>query len=114
MFAITPGDGNSSNKESAGSTIMSRWQMGFGGLAFTFLIAALLFGCAGRWDVPLFGVYLGVWLLFALITAVTADPDLMKERLRPRPGGKDNLALLRLLATLSLAGHWVVAGLDVG
>jgi protein-S-isoprenylcysteine O-methyltransferase Ste14 len=93
---------------------MSRWRIGFFGLAFTFLIAAVLFGSAGRWDMPWFGVYLGLWLLFTLITAATVDLDLMKERLRPRAAGRDSLLLLRLLATASLGGHFVVAGLDVG
>src|SRR5216683_2914367 len=104
----------SPNNQSAGGTVMSRWLMGFFGLAFTFLIAAILFGSAGRWDLPMFGVYLGLWLLFALITAASIDLDLMKERLRPRAGGKDSLPLLRLLAAASLGGHYVVAGLDVG
>ena len=77
---------------------MLRWQIGFFGLAFTLLIAAVLFGSAGRWDLPMFGVYLGLWLLFALITAATIDLDLMKERLRPQAAGRDSLPLLRLLA----------------
>ena len=93
---------------------MLRWQIGSFGLAFTLLIAAVLCGSAGRWDLPMFGVYLGLWLLFALITAAAIDLDLMKERLRPRAAGRDSLPLLRLLAAASLGGHYVVAGLDVG
>ena len=31
------------------------------GAGFLALVGAILFGCAGRWDLPMFWAYLGVW-----------------------------------------------------
>lgn len=77
-------------------------------------VGAILFGTAGRWDLPAFWAYLGVFLASMLAMALTVDLDLMRERLRPGPGGRDNLRRLRLLALLALGAHWVIAGLDAG
>jgi protein-S-isoprenylcysteine O-methyltransferase Ste14 len=93
---------------------MSRLKLALSSLAFTAAAAAILFGAAGRWDLPIFWAYLTVLLLTLLHVAFTADLDLVRERLRPGPGGRDNLAVLRLLALLVLGGHWALAGLDVG
>jgi protein-S-isoprenylcysteine O-methyltransferase Ste14 len=82
------------------------------GVAFQALIGALLFGCAGRWDLPMFWAYLGVWTASALVGPLVVDPSLIKERLRPGPGGKD---YARTIAFLPLGlGQFIVAGLDVG
>ena len=75
-------------------------------------LAVILFGSAGRVDLP------WVWALlaihFCLLTAgfTLMDPTLGSERLRPGPGARD--VHLRRLLGLLLVVHLVVAGLDVG
>jgi protein-S-isoprenylcysteine O-methyltransferase Ste14 len=83
-----------------------------GSVAVPVLVGALLFGCAGRWDLPMFWFYLGVWTAAVLVGAFVADPTLAKERLRPGPGGKDYMTLV--VVTPLWLGQHVVAGLDVG
>ena len=82
------------------------------GGAFLALIGALLFGCAGRWDLPMFWAYLGAWTATSLVGPLVVDPTLIKERLQPGPGGKDYATALVFLP-LWLGQH-VAAGLDVG
>jgi protein-S-isoprenylcysteine O-methyltransferase Ste14 len=91
-----------------------RWRWALLALVPLSVVAAVLFGAAGRWDLPFFWAYLGIFSATVLHMVLTADPDLIRERLRPGPGGRDNLALLRLLGLLFFGGHWVLAGLDVG
>jgi protein-S-isoprenylcysteine O-methyltransferase Ste14 len=79
---------------------------------FLALMGALLFGSAGRWDLPFFWAYLGVWGAASGVGSVACDPSLTRERLRPGPGA-------RFFASDFLIGPlWVaqsiVAGLDVG
>ncbi len=92
---------------------MLRASLGMLGLAA--LEAAILFGSAGRWDVPMFWAYLAVvaapgFVLLPVLRRVS--PGLLEERLRPGPGERDRagtpLIGLHLLAML------VVSGLDVG
>src|SRR5262249_42455953 len=83
-----------------------------GGVAFMALVGPLLFGCAGRLDLPLFWAYLGVMMAAAVVGPFVTDPTLVKERLRPGPGGKDYL--IELLATPLWLGQFVLAGLSVG
>jgi len=47
-----------------------------GGAVFLALIGACLFLSAGRWDLPLFWAYLGLWLVAAVAGHVVADPTL--------------------------------------
>jgi len=82
------------------------------GVALVAFIGALLFGCAGRWDLPMFWAYLGVWTASGLVGPLVVDPSLIKERLRPGPGGKDYAITIAFLP-LGL-GQFIVAGLDVG
>jgi protein-S-isoprenylcysteine O-methyltransferase Ste14 len=83
-----------------------------GGVAFIALIACLLFGCAARWDLPMFWGYLGVWAAAVLVGAFVVDPTLVKERLRPGPGGQDYVTAV--VFTPLWLGQCVVAALDVG
>ena len=78
------------------------------------LMAAILFGAAGRLDLPTFWTYLGVWLAVQIVALPLArrHPTLLRERLRPGPGGQDTI-LGWLLSAVFLA-HLVVAGLDAG
>ena len=82
------------------------------GGVFLALTGALLFGFAGRWDLPFFWAYLGVWTAGCVVGPFVVDPTLMKERLRPGPGGKD-YAIAIVIAPLWL-GQYITAGLDVG
>lgn len=76
------------------------------------VMGTVLFVSAGRLNLPFF------WIMLAAMTTVMqagfsgVDPDLMKERWRPGPGGVDRN--LRWLATPPLIAQLVVAGLDVG
>ena len=75
------------------------------------LIGAILFGAAGRVDVPEFWAYL---LALAGVTGIgllVIDPDLLQERMRP--GGKPLPARYWFIGLLPLA-HWTMAGLDRG
>ena len=85
---------------------------------FSVLLATImgltLFGAAGRVDVPMFWVYLAVWLAIGSISLATLDPELARERMRPAGPGKDNLTLLRILAGPLFLSHLILAGLDVG
>ncbi|MCL4524587.1 MAG: isoprenylcysteine carboxylmethyltransferase family protein [Acidobacteria bacterium] len=77
--------------------------------------AAVLFVPAGRWDLPMFWAY---WFVFISISAGILAlvhrrfPDLLQERYRPGPGARDPRT--RPLLVPFIAGHWIVAGLDVG
>jgi protein-S-isoprenylcysteine O-methyltransferase Ste14 len=76
------------------------------------VVGAILFGCAGRWDVPTFWVFLAVWMAAGVAGAWVIDPDLIAERVLPGPGGRD-YGWTALFLPLAL-GQFVVAGLDVG
>jgi protein-S-isoprenylcysteine O-methyltransferase Ste14 len=82
------------------------------GLAFIALAGAILFACAGRWDLPMFWAYLGVWLASMLVGMFLLDPSLIKERMHPGPGGKDYLSVF--VVTPLWLGQLALAGLDVG
>lgn len=77
--------------------------------------ASALFVPAGRWDLPMFWAF---WLTMCSIGGATLFlvhrkfPDLLQERFRPGPGGRDPGA--RPLLAVLILGQWCVAGLDVG
>ena len=83
-----------------------------GGFAFLALFGAVLFACAGRWDLPMFWAYLGIWSVTMVVATCVVDPTLIQERLRPGPGGSDYLTVI-MLTPLFLV-QCVVAALDVG
>jgi protein-S-isoprenylcysteine O-methyltransferase Ste14 len=82
------------------------------GVIFLVVFGAVLFGCAGRWDLPWFWAFLGLWAASMVIGMFVSDPTLIQERLRPGPGGRDCLVAV-VIVPLWLA-QFVVAGLDVG
>ena len=82
------------------------------GAGFLAISAALLFGCAGRSDLPMFWAFLGVWAFSILVAVLVVDPTLIQERLRPGPGGKDYVTAI---GSSSLwLGQCLVGALDVG
>ncbi len=76
------------------------------------VMGAMLFGGAGRWDWWAAWAYLGVFAVSIMTVVRTIDPALLKERLRPAPGGLDRH--MRWMITPFYAAHLVVAALDVG
>lgn len=76
------------------------------------LLGAILFGAAGRTDIPMFWAFIALFTSVFLIAMWNADPDLLKERRKPGPGGKDHS--LRWNAIVVFLGLLVVAGIDVG
>ena len=46
------------------------------GVAYLGIIAELLFGSAGRWDLPFFWAYIGVNVVLGLIESARVDPGL--------------------------------------
>ena len=81
------------------------------GFASLVPLGAVLFGCAGRVDLPWFWAYLAVWAASAVVGPLVADPTLLSERLHPGPGAKD--AGFTVLFVPVLLVPFVVAGLDV-
>src|SRR4051794_8195050 len=76
------------------------------------VLAAILFGSAGRTDLPWFWAVLAVHAALMAVAISSIDPALRRERLKPGPGGKDRY--LRLIAVPFILAHLIVAGLDVG
>ncbi len=76
-------------------------------VAFTAVLAVILFLVAGRRDLPLLWVLIGIFSAIMVVSAATIDTGLLKERLRPGPGGVDGQVVivfkLLLWATLLLA-----------
>ena len=81
-------------------------------VAFPIVLLGVLFGSAGRLDLPWMWVYAGIMCCSALAACFLLEADLKAERMRPGPGEKDRLTIRLMLPVLLV--HWVVAGLDVG
>ncbi len=84
-------------------------------LGFGVGLAGILFGAAGRWNLPAFWAYLAMTILpgLALLgVLLRRSPELVDERLHPGPGERDRWSVA--LLTVAMLAHWVVAGLDVG
>ena len=91
---------------------MSRWKMVLVSLVMPAIVAAVYFASAGRWDVPAAWGLLGVLAVFCVVVALSADRDLVRERVNPGPGNRDRIT--RPVALVMILAHWVVAGLDAG
>jgi protein-S-isoprenylcysteine O-methyltransferase Ste14 len=76
------------------------------------LFGLLLFGSAGRVDLPMYWGYFVVCVGKGLWIALRMDPGLAGERNRPGPGGVDHFTWH--FSTLLFAAHWIIAPLDVG
>jgi protein-S-isoprenylcysteine O-methyltransferase Ste14 len=81
-------------------------------LIYETVLAALLFVSAGRVDLPWFWAFILVHFALSVVALRNLDPDLIKERLKPGPGGQDRG--LRWLILPFYAAHFMAAGLDVG
>ena len=81
-------------------------------LAITAAIGVILFGAAGRMDLPFIWAYLAIMGGLGGFVMLFIDLGLLKERLRPGPGGMD----ARVIVPLKLLG-WaglIFAAVDIG
>lgn len=78
----------------------------------TLVLAAFLFGSAGRWDLPSLWGYLVLSSLAGLVMGLVIDPDLAHERMHPGPGAHDWSGLW--IMQIAYFMHLVIACLDVG
>jgi protein-S-isoprenylcysteine O-methyltransferase Ste14 len=75
------------------------------------MLAATLFGTAGRFDIIEFWVYTAIVAAVSALSLTILDTDLMQERMRPG-GRRVGRHFLPLIIIIFL--HWAVAGLDRG
>ena len=80
-------------------------------LVFVIMLAATLFGTAGRFDIIEFWVYTAIVAAVSALSLTILDTDLMQERMRPG-GRRVGRHFLPLIIIMFL--HWAVAGLDRG
>ncbi len=94
------------------STLMTiRLQASVQSLVFVIILAATLFGTAGRFDIIEFWAYLAIVAAVSALSLTILDTDLMQERMRPG-GRRVGWRFLPLIIVVLL--HWAVAGLDRG
>jgi protein-S-isoprenylcysteine O-methyltransferase Ste14 len=74
--------------------------------------AAIVFGSAGRLDLPFLWAFFGVCITAWMIALAAMDRGLFQERIQPGPGGTDRR--LRFVILPFFAGLLVVAGVDAG
>ena len=83
-----------------------------GGLAGAATAGAIFFLSAGRWDLPVVWAAIVLLAVLSVVGMILIDPGLLKERLKPGPGGQDHVLIV--LAKLLVLATLIVAGLDVG
>ena len=88
-----------------------RLQASLQSLVFLVMLAATLFGTAGRIDIVAFWVYIAIVAAVSALSLTILDADLMQERMRP--GGR-RVGLHFLPLTIVIFLHWAVAGFDRG
>ncbi|MGB8894825.1 MAG: isoprenylcysteine carboxylmethyltransferase family protein [Pseudolabrys sp.] len=88
-----------------------RLQASVQSLVFVIMLAATLFGAAGRIDIIEFWVYIAIIATVSALSLTILDTDLMQERMRPG-GHRVGWHFLPLIIVIFL--HWAVAGLDRG
>ncbi len=81
-------------------------------VAYELVLAAILFGCADRLDLPWFWALIGCQVGLSCLALGNVSSDLFQERLRPAPGGENRQ--LRWRAVPLLLGQLIIAGLDAG
>jgi protein-S-isoprenylcysteine O-methyltransferase Ste14 len=79
-------------------------------LVMAMLAGAIVFGCAGRFDLPGVWIVLGSLVFFGVILATVANDGLLRERLRPKQGNQDRLT--QPLSLVVMVSQWAIAGLD--
>jgi protein-S-isoprenylcysteine O-methyltransferase Ste14 len=80
--------------------------------AFTAILALVLFGGAGRLDLPGLWAYFSAWAAVMFFAVLAIDPELARERLRPAGPSADPAVLIGL--RLLFVAHLLAGALDAG
>jgi protein-S-isoprenylcysteine O-methyltransferase Ste14 len=75
------------------------------------VLIGVLFGCAGRWDLPFFWAYIGLFAVLLLAAGLIMPREVQEERLGLGKQGEDRW--LRLFLLPFFLGLYAVAGLDL-
>jgi protein-S-isoprenylcysteine O-methyltransferase Ste14 len=92
------------------------WASVFAGLGGMILIGGLVFGAAGRWDLPVVWAYLAVFLATIFggnILIQRRSPGLLQQRLHMGQGDVSDWPY-RLALGGGFIIHYIIAGLDIG
>jgi protein-S-isoprenylcysteine O-methyltransferase Ste14 len=84
-------------------------------LLYVAVVGLILFGVAGRADLPMFWAYLVVLAvpsLAATIAVYRNNPDLINEQRKPAENTQDKLTIP--VFVVAFLAHWIIAALDVG
>ena len=87
-----------------------RLQASVQSLVFLIMLAATLFGTAGRFDIIEFWVYIAIVAAVSALSLAILDPDLIQERMRPG-GRRVGLHFLPIIIVIFL--HWAIAGTSI-
>jgi protein-S-isoprenylcysteine O-methyltransferase Ste14 len=105
------------NKEKCQSVLQTTLGMVAVSLLSYVMIAGILFGVAGRWDLPWFWLTVATFAgshLVSIAIVIRDDPDLARERMKPGAGVPSwDKTVLRLIGILAFA-NLAVGSLDVG
>ena len=119
LVSAGAGDGSSANSIARHRCAMSNlgyFALGLGLLVvYLVAMAAVLFGAAGTFAVPMFWVYLALFAVLCVAASAAVyllSPDLVKERVRPGEGEQDRVTARAL--NLLVFAQLLLAGLDVG
>jgi len=86
--------------------------MAFLSLLYPAMVGALVFGSAGRLNLPFVWGVLGALAIFGWAIIAFCDLGMIRERRAPGPGNQDRIT--RPIGGIMLMGSWVLTGLDVG
>jgi hypothetical protein len=73
-------------------------------LVFVIMLAATLFGSAGRFDIIEFWVYIAIVAAVSVLSLIILDADLMQERMRPGGPSCGACTFYRSLSSCSCTG----------
>jgi protein-S-isoprenylcysteine O-methyltransferase Ste14 len=79
-------------------------------LAMASVAGAIVFGCAGRFDLPGVWAVLGTLVGFGVVLAVLGDEGMLRERRRPGSRSRDRIT--QPVSLMAMVSQWVLAGLD--
>ena len=91
---------------------MSRFTMALLSLLYPATVGGVIFGSAGRWNLPFVWGVLGALALFGWALVAFGDPGMIRERRAPGAGNQDRIT--RPIGGIMMIGSWVLIGLDVG